>query len=168
MYLKWIRWQIASRKFLCGETTRHSSGDEDCTCIKEDGSSDSDSDVEGATTYLDVDVPHTIVFKCIGASRDSQSQASLQTARGVIASGGTVPVRMRPEPTNIVDSRAIVFEHEIEKKWKTIGYVVTDILDHVHVAISSGSINFCQWILSVFGMSHIGQSQALAITLELV
>ncbi len=46
-------------KFLCVETTRHSSGDEDCTCIKEDGSSDSDSDVEGATTYLDVDVPHT-------------------------------------------------------------------------------------------------------------
>ncbi len=130
-------------KILCkedGKTTylmHHSSDDEGCTFIREDSSSD-DSNFDGATTYPDV--PHTIVFKCIGASRDSQSQASLRTARGVIASGGTVPVRMRPEPTNIVDSRAIVFECEIEKKWRTIGYVVTEVLDHVHVAISSGSI----------------------------
>lgn len=55
-------------------------------------------------------------------------------------SGYTVPVRMRPEPTNIVNSRAIVFECELDGKWKKIGYVVSDILDEVHAAISSNLI----------------------------
>lgn len=58
------------------------------------------------------DVPHTIVFKCIGTSRDSHSQLILQTVRNVIASGGMAPVRMRPEPTNVFDSKAIMFECE--------------------------------------------------------
>ena len=43
-------------------------------------------------------------------------------------------MRMRPEPTNIFDSRAIVFECESENKWKKIGYVVTEILEPVHAA----------------------------------
>ena len=57
-----------------------------------------------------------------------------------MASGGTVPVRMRFEPTNPVDSRAIMFECEIENKWRKIGYVVNEILDPVHAAITSGAI----------------------------
>jgi len=52
----------------------------------------------------------------------------------------TVPVRMRPEPTNIVNSRAIVFECELDGKWSKIGYVVSDILYEVHAAISSNLI----------------------------
>ena len=75
-----------------------------------------------------------MVFKCLGASRDSHSQRVLQAARDVTAGGRTVSVRMRPEPTNIYDPRAIVFECESEKK---IGYVVTEILEPVHAAILS-------------------------------
>lgn len=85
-------------------------------------------------------VPHTTVFKCIGAARDTQSQVYLRTARDRMLSGYTVPVRMRPEPTNIVNPRAIVFECELDGKWKKIGYVVSDILDEVHAAISSNLI----------------------------
>jgi len=55
-------------------------------------------------------------------------------------SGCTVPVRMRPEPTNIVDSQAIVFECELDGKWNKISCVVSDILDEVHAGISSNLI----------------------------
>lgn len=108
---------------------------DDIDNVEDDSACDSDDN-----TVTLPDVPHTVVFKCIGASRDSHSQLILQTARNVIASGGTVPVRMRPEPTNIFGSQAIVFECELNSKWNKIGYVVTEILDHVHAAISSSSI----------------------------
>lgn len=85
-------------------------------------------------------VPHTIVFKCIGAARDTHSQVALRTACVRMASGWTIPVRMRPEPTNIVDSQAIVFECELNGKWDKVGYVVTDILSEVHAAIRANLI----------------------------
>ncbi len=71
--------------------------------------------------------------------------------RGVIVSGGRVPVRMGPGPTNsYVDSRA-----KCETK-KTFGYVI-EILDHFHTTISSSLIadQLFWWILSVLGLSHI-------------
>ena len=54
-----------------------------------------------------------------------------------MASGSTVPVRMIPEPTNVRDARAIVFECQIENQWKRVGYVVSEILEEVHAAISA-------------------------------
>ena len=47
---------------------------------------------------------------------------------------------MRPKPTNIVDSRAIVFECKLYGKWKKIGYILSDILDEVYTAISANLI----------------------------
>ena len=41
---------------------------------------------------------HTVVFKCIGAVRDTQSQRVLYQAKNKHDSGWTVPVRKRPEP----------------------------------------------------------------------
>ncbi len=54
---------------------------------------------------------------------------------------------------NYVDSRA---KYEIKKKWKTVGYVVSEI-DHVYTTISSGliAVRLSRWILSVLGISHI-------------
>ena len=63
-------------------------------------SNDSEKDLTSSNPC----VPHTIVFKCIGAAKDTQSQVYLRTARDRMLRGYTVPVRMRPEPTNIVDS----------------------------------------------------------------
>ena len=85
---------------------------EDSQCIKED-ESEKDSDEttcsgseDSASNSNTESVPHTVVFKCIGAVRDTDSQTTLRTARDRLASGWTVPVRMRPEPTNIRDLRA--------------------------------------------------------------
>ena len=114
-------------KCLCDDISEAKSAEftnEEDAFKKEVGSDEEgDSNHSGDASFTDV--PHTVVFKCIGASRDSQSQRILRAARDVIAGGGTVSVRMRPEPTNIFDSRAIVFECESENKWKKIGYVVT-------------------------------------------
>ncbi len=84
--------------------------------------------------------PHTIIFKCIGAVRDTQSQYALYKAKNKRLSGWSVPVRMTPEPTNIVDAQAIMFECKLEEKWEKIGYVVSDILHEVHAALSNNLI----------------------------
>lgn len=82
-----------------------------------DGYSSSEEDASnGGNTIRNA--PHTVVFKCIGAVRDSDSQTTLRAARDKLADHYSVPVRMRPEPTNIKDSRAIMFECEMNGKWK--------------------------------------------------
>ena len=86
-------------------------------------SSDDDSDPqspESSTTCL-VTHAHTVVFKCIGAVRDSESQRTLYQAKMKRDTGTDVPVRMRPEPTNTVDARAIVFECQITEKGERSG-----------------------------------------------
>ena len=88
-------------------------------------------------SVVHVQHPHTVVFKCIGAVRDSQSQETLRIAKHKVHNGWTVPVRMRHEPTNIVDAQAVVFECKVEEKWERIGYVVSDILNEVHSAIDN-------------------------------
>ena len=80
------------------------------------------------------------VFKCIGAVRDVNSQTSLRTCRDRMANGWTVPVTMEHEPTNIKDVKAIAFKCEIDGKWHRIGYVVSEILEEVHAAISADQI----------------------------
>ncbi len=47
---------------------------------------------------------------------------------------------MKPEPTNVKDARAISFECEIDSKWKRVGYVISEILDEVHAAMSASSV----------------------------
>lgn len=95
--------------------------DDDAIEDKEETTSNSDtnslsSNQREENIQEDSTVPHTIVFKCIGAVRDVGSQRALRTARDNIHNGWTVPVRMIPEPTNIVDSRAIVFECKLKGK----------------------------------------------------
>ncbi len=85
-------------------------------------------------------MPHTVLFKCIGAVRDSGSQDTLRLCRNRKASGWTVPVGMKPEPTNVKDARTISFECEIDSKWKRVGYVISEILDEVHAAMSARKI----------------------------
>ena len=50
---------------------------------------------------------HTLVFKCIGATKSKDYQAVLKKARDLIASGQSVPVRLSKEPQNPYNSRAI-------------------------------------------------------------
>ncbi len=62
-------------------------------------------------------VPHTIIFKCIGAARDP---ITLRTARDRMAT----PFQLEWGQCEI-------------GKWSKIGYVVSDVLDEVHAAISA-------------------------------
>ena len=105
-----------------------------------DNDSDNNSSSEEDASNGGGSVPHTVVFKCIGAVRDSDSQTTLRAARDRLADRYTVPVRMRQEPTNIMDSRAVVFERELNGKWNKVGYVVSDILEEVHAAINANKI----------------------------
>lgn len=54
--------------------------------------------------------PHTVVFKCIGATRDQAWQISLRIARDKMQDGQSVPVCLQPEPDYIKDPNAISFE----------------------------------------------------------
>ena len=78
----------------------------DCTDEELDDISDVEEDIS-----CDIHT-HTIIFKCIGAVKDIQSQETLRMAHDRILNGYTVPVRLAPEPKNIKDSRAIAFECE--------------------------------------------------------
>ena len=108
------------------------------------------------------------MFKCIGATRDTQSQAALCTARDKISNGWTVSVRMRPEPTNIVDSQAIMFECELDSKWKKIGYVVSNILNEVHTAMGANliiSVQFkCIKYVTHWSQSSPGYYAGISVT----
>ena len=82
----------------------------------------------------------TVTFKCIGASRELHSQEPLAAAKRKLEKGEAVPVRIIPEPNNPYDLNAIAFQCEVDDSWVTIGYIVHEILHHVHAAIESKSI----------------------------
>ena len=101
---------------------------------------------------------HTIVFKCIGATKSRDYQAVLKKARNSIASGLSVPVRLSPEPHNPYNSRAIAFTCYMDGQWHRIGYVVDEIVNEVHSAISSNAILSVEfsWIRYITEWSRCG------------
>lgn len=88
---------------------------------------------------------HTVIFKCIGATRDKTCMATVieMCQRW---QGKTIPVRMRPEPNNVKDSSAIAFDCCVDGKWLCIGYVVPEVLDEVHDVINRQLIIEFDWI----------------------
>ena len=79
---------------------------------------------------------HVIVFKCIGAVRDEGQQKALEQTFIARRNGETVPVKIEPEPTNPYDSKAIKFCFKcfVGGMWCRIGYIVREVLDEVHEA----------------------------------
>jgi len=53
---------------------------------------------------------HTITFKCIGCTRDPDSQKALQETSQRLAKEETVMVQLQCEPENKFDSQAIAFQ----------------------------------------------------------
>lgn len=78
---------------------------------------------------------HTVTFKCIGSSRDPDCQECLAKAANIIRCGEHVDVKLRPEPTNEYDAKAIEFIIRLDNQWRRIGYVIKEVLDAVHDAI---------------------------------
>ena len=83
---------------------------------------------------------HTVTFKCIGASKYSNSQKILKLVSELLSRKCDVPVDIFPEPDNPFDSRAIAFKARIENKWHTIGYVVREATEAVHDVMSRKAI----------------------------
>ena len=88
-------------------------------------------------------ITHSVVFKCIGATKEKRYQELLALASKKLKDGQTVPVQLKKEPTNCFDSRAIAFMCKADKEWERIGYVVSEALPDVHNAMESVLIGLC-------------------------
>ena len=67
-------------------------------------------------------------------------------------------VRLKLEPENPKDSKAICFECFMDGKWHRIGYVVREALDSVHSALNQSQITAVEfdWIKYVVHWSRSG------------
>ena len=89
---------------------------------------------------IDRSIIHAVVFKCIGSNKDSNSQEVLCQVAQRRENGDVVKVKLRPQPTNPVDSRAIAFVCYHNGVWQRIGYVVKECTDTVHSALAHNLI----------------------------
>ena len=105
-----------------------------------DSQNSTDSEVPPSRVASSIPVTHTITFKCIGTVRSPAYQNSLKKVCQLRTEGHEVPVNIYCEPENPVDSKAIAFKCQIADEWHTIGYVVSEALDAVHMAIRNQDI----------------------------
>ena len=97
---------------------------------------DSCSESDSHTTTSPEPMPlHTVVFKCIGCTRDQQSQQILQEVSQKLENDEEVLVNLYPEPDNKFDNKAIAFKCFIRGEWHRIGYVVKEALADVYTAL---------------------------------
>ena len=117
------------------------------------------------------DVPnitHTVIFKCIGVTKEHRYQDLLGLAKQKKRVGETVPVKLKKEPSNPIDSQAIAFMCKADKEWERIGYVVKEALPDVHKAIDNNKIIkvFFDWIRFIACFKPPGLYAGIAITLN--
>ena len=110
------------------------------TPLTSEDDADMDTDNDGSVAEALQDTFHTVTFKCIDSTKEHNYQEVLASVALVRRQGGNVAVRLEPEPTNPVDSKAIAFQCKVNGTWSTIGYVVSEILDEVHQALSTNCI----------------------------
>ena len=101
---------------------------------------------------------HSIIFKCIGATRNPNYQIALSMARDIISEGLTVPVKLVHEPNNICDAKTLAFVSHINGKDYTIGYVINELLEEVHKAIDDETILACDfsWVRYITDWTRSG------------
>lgn len=146
------------------------------TCCSAEGTinpyllSDSESEHE-ADTFVLPEITHTVVFKCIGATHNQQSQEVLSEAANLIKKGTEIPVKLMKEPENEFDSKAIAFHCKLPTKdWIKIGYVVREVLEHVHKALDEKKIMSVKfdWVkyLVIWSKSGPGFYAGIRVTLN--
>ena len=103
-------------------------------------------------------IMHSVIFKCVGVTKDNHLQEILAMAAQKLKKQEQVDVRLRKEPNNPKDSRAIAFECKLTSKWERIGYVVKEALDSVHHEMDTDHINSVQfaWIKFITHWSRSG------------
>ena len=72
-------------------------------------------------------------------------------------------VKMVLEPDNPIDAKAIAFATFWDGKWRRIGYVVSEALDDVHLAMNN-KFNCFDWV----NFTSTGFVQELDIMLQLM
>ena len=85
-------------------------------------------------------ITHSVVFKCIGSTKEPNYQGTLALANARIRAGERVPVRLKKEPNNPKDAKAIAFECKAADEYVRIGYIVREALDSVREAIDRNKI----------------------------
>ena len=85
-------------------------------------------------------ITHTVVFKCIGCTKELCYQELLVLANQKRKKGEDIPVKLEKEPSNLYDNNAIAFMCLVENNWEWIGYVVSEALTDVNEAISNNKI----------------------------
>lgn len=108
---------------------------------------------------------HSVIFKCIGSSKEGKYQQVLSMASKMIRDGKTVLVKLQKEPDNIRDSHAIAFMCNPNDKWERIGYVVREALDAVHYAVDNNQINSVKfaWIKYIVHFKSPGWYAGISI-----
>lgn len=115
-------------------------------------------DIDSDTEASDSSTTHSVVFKCIGATRDPKIQEVLSKALHLINNGEAVPVRITPEPENPIDARAIAFNCKLGERWERIGYIVKEAVEAVHDALNHQTIleTRFDWIKYIVHWSRSG------------
>lgn len=135
---------------------------------------DSECDEEESNTFSDGNVSSeddegyqsSVEFKCIGVTKDVIYQNILSDVRDIIQAGGTVDVKLAPEPDNPHDANAIAFKCMHQGEWKKIGYVVAETSEEVLAAIQCDDIVSVQfaWVKYKLWKKNPGFYASIVIT----
>ena len=104
----------------------------------EDNNEDAEEDTDAGTSSNDV--LHSVVFKCIGSTKEHKYQELLAEMALKKRRGEVADVRIHPEPFNQYDSSAIAIEGFVNHSWERVGYLVREVLENVHTAQQDNKI----------------------------
>lgn len=156
-------WSWIQQEDSSDDPTNASS--EDSSNESEESSADLKSDNEDDASSIPA-ITHTVVFKCIGNTKEIRYQEVLALANKKRKEGMDVLVKLEREPSNPVDARAIAIMCKVNQTWERIGYIVKEALDEVHAAIAENKILNVQfdWIKYVVHFKKPGWYAGIMIT----
>ena len=88
----------------------------------------------------------------IGTTKSGEYQNILSKAKKELSLNQPVQVRLVQEPNNPMDNKAIAFQCYMQGKWMWVGYVIRELTEEVHDALSKNEIANVefQWIRYMF------------------
>ena len=104
--------------------------------------SDDESKLADGAMALDLcsQMTHTVTFKCIGTTKETQYQERLKQIAQLRDRGLQVSCRLKPEPDKPFDSNAIAFKCQIDGTWQVIGYIVREAVNEVHEDLAANKV----------------------------
>ena len=109
----------------------------------ENSDDDSTTDLTASLSLLttgDTVITHTVTFKCIGSTKETQYQEALSNAVVRLNRGEDIPCQVFPEPNNPIDSEAICIHFKLDRKRYKVGYVFHEALSDLHTALRESKV----------------------------